>query len=145
MHLFTFDKIALIDYGIVWGDLVKDEYFFKLSSNSRKYLNNARGLMVFFSEKYRPQYGHMQNYVNDHFSHTHIIPANNRIMRVLNYARIGQNIKIDGYLVDIFDGNKRRIVMTSISNTDTNESSRGGGACEVMYVVRVQVGNKIFE
>ena len=87
----------------------------------------------------------MQGYVNQHFSHTHVIPSNKNVMRALNFARIGQNIQIDGYLVDIFDSSKKRFVMTSLSNSDSNESSRSGGACEVMYVMSVQIGNKVFE
>ena len=140
-----FDKVALVDLGVVWGELADDNFFNKLSSNSRKYLDDARGLMVFFDEKYRREYGQMQGYVNLHFSHTHVIPSNRNVMRALNFVRIGQSIQIDGYLVDVFDTSKRRFVMTSLSNSDSNESSRSGGACEVMYVMRVQIGNKVFE
>ena len=145
-----FDKLALIDIGMVWGVFSKDEYFDKLSSNTSELTDGSRQLNVYFTKRYEREYAKMIPYLNSHFSHTHIIPANKRIMRALSSLRVGESVQLDGYLVDIFDSNKHRFAMTSLSLTDYNESSRGygekqGGACEIMYVMRVQIRNKVFE
>ena len=58
-----------------------------------------------------------------------------------------KHIKLKGYLVDV-KANGRIIAYTSLSRTDSNKSSRGankgGGACEIMYVEEVQIGNRIY-
>lgn len=144
-----FDKYAKIDLGLVWGDMAKQEYFSKLSSRSSKKLDGSRSLMTFFSQKYKPKYGHLSPYLWVHFSHTHVVPANKNVMKALNAARYGQTIKLDGYLIDMYDVSKHRFAMTSLSTSDQNESSRGyqkgGGACEIMYVTSVQIGKKVFK
>ena len=58
----------------------------------------------------------------------HMIPASTEIARTLAGIRAGQQVRIDGWLVEVQadDGWRWR---SSTSRTDT-----GGGACEVIYV-----------
>ena len=109
----------------------------------------ARQLSFGIDEKYYDEMKDKREYMRNHVSHTHVIPANKNIRKAINVTRYGQIIKIDGYLVDVFDSTKHRIAMSSLSLSDINETSRGhgqgGGACEVMYVNKVQIGNKIFK
>lgn len=144
-----FDKIALVDFGIVWGDMAKDEYFPKIYSYSREQLSGARELLTSFKREYYNELKEKYHYLYHHSSHTHVIPANKNVMKALNAVKIGQTLKIEGYLVDVYDSSRRRFAMSSLSLTDWNENSRGhgkgGGACEVMYVTKVQIGSKVFE
>ena len=147
-----FDKVALVDYGLAYEDMAKDEYFHKIYSTSDQTFYDRRLVYGFkhkyFKEDYQKYY-ELSQYLFDHVSHTHVIPANKKVYKALKAARKGQVIKLDGYLVDIYDRNYYRFAMTSLSLTDRNESSRGygkgGGSCEVMYVKSVQIGNKVFE
>lgn len=143
-----FDDIALVDYGLVWGEFAKNENFNKIYASSNQVVN-ARRLVFHYKDKYSEEmYKKFGNSLSKYASHTHIIPANKKVMKALKAVRNGQTVKLDGYLVDTFDSNFHRFAMTSLSLSDSNESSRGygqgGGACEVMYVVQVQVGDKIF-
>ncbi len=58
----------------------------------------------------------------------HLIPANRAVARVLDRARVGQLIELDGQLVDV-RGNNGRQMSTSLTRSDT-----GAGACEIIYV-----------
>lgn len=145
----VFDKIALVDYGLVFGDMAKPEYFPKIYSYSREQLTGARELLTAFDKKYYYQLKDKNTYLHHHASHTHVIPANRRVMSALNAAQCGQTIKLEGYLVDVYDKYYKRFAMSSLSLKDSNESSRGhnkgGGSCEVMYVNKVQIGRKVFK
>ena len=144
-----FDKLALIDIGLVWGILTIDEYFDKLSSNTSELADGSRQLNLFFTKQYENEMRKFDPYLKTHFSQTHVIPANKKIMAALSSLSVGEAVKMEGYLVDIFDINKHRIAKTSLSLNDANENSRSGvkagGASEIMYVMRVQIGKKIFE
>ena len=141
-----FDDVALIDYGIVWGDLVdknliKEHFTFK----SKKTLGEARQLSYHWTNI--PQ---SSSYVGTHVAHTHIIPANDNVMGALLKVKKYDIVRLDGYLVDLYNPRtSQRYAMTSLSRSDTNATSRGhnqgGGACEVMYVARVQIENKIYK
>lgn len=142
----NFDDIALIDYGIVWGEiadknLIKKHFKFK----STKTLGEARQLSFRWQNLTQGS-----SYINSHVAHTHIIPANANVMGALLKVKKYDIVRLDGYLVDIYDPKtSQRYAMTSLSRSDTNATSRGhnqgGGACEIMYVSRVQIENKIYK
>lgn len=142
-----FDDICLIDFGLAWGKLADnqkqllDEWKFK----SYKTLGMGRRL-EWQSKKTINELEFSLGYVSSHVAHTHIIPANQNIMGALLKIKRGDIVKFDGYLVDIYDADTAdMIARTSLSRTDTDMSSRGSGACEDMYVKRVQIGDKIYE
>jgi len=139
-----FDKIAKIDLGLVWSDLAESEYFNKLGSDSRQ-TGAAREQLIYYKTPYSKEMQGKESWLVTKASHTHIIPANKKILFAVKTIRKGEIVKLDGYLVDVYDSNKNRIATTSLSRNDTGNGSRGGGSCEVMYVGRVQIGNKIFE
>lgn len=136
-----FDNVALFDIGLVFGQ-ISDKKFIKkyLKFNSQKiYLRGSRILFVDLKEN--PPIP--MDYISSHFSHTHIIPASSNILSALLHMRKYELIKLDGLLVDVYTKNSH--IRTSLSNTDSNETSRGNGACEIMYVTQVQVGNRIYK
>lgn len=137
-----FDDVALLDLGIVWGDLAKDKrvLYDNISFKSRKTLGQARAL--YYSWKGSAPWG--GEYIKSHVSHTHMLPANPNVMGGLLHIKKNDIVKIDGYLVDIYTEKSETVALTSLSRFDTNASSRGYGACEDMYVKQVQIGNKIY-
>ena len=138
-----FDDIALIDFGMVWGELAADRnsLYKYIKFKSKKTLGQARTLY------YHWEYGSpwTDSYITSHTSHTHMIPANSNIMGGLLQVKKNNVVKIDGYLVDIYNGKGKTIAKTSLSRQDKNATSRGYGACEVMYVKSVQIGDKIYK
>lgn len=138
-----FDDVALLDLGLVWGELAQDkkELYRHIKFKSKKTLGQAR--MLYYRGDGENPWG--SGYISSHIAHTHLIPANPNIMGGLLQIKKNNVIKIDGYLVDIYTDKNEPIAYTSLSRTDTNASSRGSGACEDMYVIQIQIGNKIYK
>ena len=142
----SFDDIALLDLGIVWGDLAADKktLYKNLKFKSTKTLGEARQLQV----RCRKSCSDIPwgiSYVDTHLSHTHLIPANANIMGGLLRIKKNDIVRLDGYLVDIYTDKGETVALTSLSRGDKNTTSRGYGACEDMYVKQVQIGNKIYK
>lgn len=145
-HTFTFfrnkfDNVALIDIGLVWGNLSPTEFIKKyLKFDSQKiYLTGSRRLAT----EWKSDTPLPPEYIQSHLSHTHIIPANSNILSALLKLKIYDLVKMDGLLVDIYT--QKMHIAGSLSRNDSNETSRGNGACEIMYVKKVQIGDRIYE
>lgn len=146
-----FDNVALIDLGLLCGGIAKPETLKYVRFQSKKILNSARELRPMPTlgkswsdiDNYLKSNNMSLDYFAAHMSHVHVIPANSNIMSALMQLKKMDLVKLDGYLVDIdFNG---LIARTSLSRTDTNETSRGNGACEIMYVTKVQISDRIYE
>lgn len=137
-----FDDIALMDLGLVWGDLATNPTQLRkyVKYKSYKTLGSSRRL-EWLVDADAPW---SLDYTSYHTAHTHIIPANKNVMSALLKAKKNTVIKLDGYLVDIYTGKSEIISKTSLSRTDKDATSRGSGACEVMYVMQVQMQNKVY-
>jgi len=148
----NFDNIALIDLGLLCGEVANNETLKHIKLRSKKTLNSARELRTIprfgFSwddfNKYLASKNLSIDYYMGHMSHVHIIPANDNVMSALIRLRKNDIIKLDGYLIDLEYPNGSTS-KTSLSRTDTNLTSRGNGACEVMYVQSLQLGNKLYQ
>ncbi len=60
----------------------------------------------------------------------HLIPANASVARIIDRARVGHIIELEGQLVDV------RAVSGRQLNTSLTRSDTGAGACEIIYVER---------
>lgn len=124
-------ELSPYDLAIAWGDV--DSYLphMKFQQMVRFCLFKAKsGASVDMS------------YVNKHISNNHIIPANDNIHRALRKIKKKDVVKIDGFLVNVEGIENRRSVAswkTSLSRTDT-----GNGACEIIYVNRLRIGDKVY-
>lgn len=118
-----FDDIALLDLGIVWGDLAVDKkvLYKHIKFKSIKTLEQARQLEY----NWKGVTPWDQYYISYHLSHTHIIPANANVMSALMKIKKNDIVKLDGYLVDIYNSKGDIVGLTSMSRTDTNATSRG--------------------
>lgn len=147
-----FDDISLIDIGFAWGDLAqnKDLLYENIKFKSVKTLGQARQLQPKCKKHWCADFPWYWDYFNSHVSHTHMIPANANVMGALLKIKKNNIVKIDGYLVDIYTDKSELLASTSLSRTDNNATSRGlgrgggYGACEIMYVKQVQIGEKIY-
>ncbi len=141
----NFDEIALIDIGIVWGELAKSPELLKkhIKFKSYKTLGSARSLNWRYKKLEHETPWNIE-YAKSHIAHTHIIPANTNVMSALLKIKKGSIVKLDGYLVDIYTDKSVTTIKTSLSRYDTNPTSRGNGACEIMYVTQVQIKDKIY-
>lgn len=146
-----FQDVSLIDMGLAWRDFAdKDvlKYYQTVSSKSL----SARTLWLIPKPK-KGFLPYSMGEINGQYSHTHVIPKNASIMHALLFTHKNQKVKMEGYLVDVdLYGDlykKKYYSLTSMSRYDSNQTSRGynrgGGACEIMYVERVQIGNKVYE
>ena len=137
-----FQSASLIDVGLVWGDLAdKDVLSYYRFVSAKTAIARTLYPRLKWGVKVAP---YSWKEIDNQLSHTHIIPANNKIMSALMYAPKNASVQLEGYLVDMrIDG--RPYATTSLSREDTNQSARGGGACEIMYVEKVQVNGWVFE
>lgn len=142
----AFDDICLMDIGVAWGDLAADKN--KLNKNikfkSKKTLASAR-MLYWRGTVPLNNFPWSVDYVNSHHSHTHLIPANLNIMSALLTVKKWDKIKFEGYLVDIYTDKNEIVAKTSLSRFDRDATSRGYGACEDMYVTKVQINDKIYK
>ena len=142
-----FDSAALYDIGLAWGKLGNKKLYKKyFESYSRK--NEATGARVLWVS-WKGNIPVPIDYAQSHWSHTHIVPANKNIMGALLRVRDWDKIELEGFLVDMKYNSKRGRIHsshTSMSRTDTGMvGDRGNGACEVMYVTKVKLKNKIYK
>ncbi len=141
-----FDDVFLMDLGVAWGELASNpkELYKHWKFKSFKTLGQSRRLQWQSKPPYdRANWG--IDYVSSHVSHTHIIPANANVMGALLKIKKNDIVKIDGYLIDIYNEKGDTLGRSSLSRTDTDATSRGYGACEEMYAKQVQIGNKVYK
>jgi len=81
------------------------------------------------------------DYVINHVSNNHVIPADESIREGLMQIKPGDVVRIDGRLVDVrmVIGNRALTVSSSKSRSD-----QGDGACEIIYVEHLQVNNQSY-
>ncbi len=142
-----FDSAALYDLGASWGKLADKKLlkeYFKVYSHKIQ-LTGVRRL----NWSWRSDIPYDEKYITSHLSHTHVIPANRNIMAAMLKLRMYQDVKLEGELVDMTShdvkNHKIYTYKTSLSRSDTDNSSRGFGSCETMYVTKVQIGNRIYK
>jgi hypothetical protein len=125
--------LAPVDVGMIWGDVLLPAHLKQLSfdhGNRFLHWNYKSGLQL------------SQPYLISHTSNNHLIAATPTITRAIETLKYGEKATLQGYLVNIdgdIDG-RPFIWKTSTVRTDT-----GGGACEVIYVTRIRIGDEVFE
>ena len=82
-----------------------------------------------------------QDYISQHSANNHLIPANPNILKVFKKIKKGDLIQLWGFLVNIEGAYKGRDVNWRSSTT---REDTGNGACELLYVEKVRLKNKIY-
>lgn len=126
--------IAPYDLLLVWGDLANPDI-----DDGIKYSQSGRWYHSNYSKSKCP---FKYNYINDHAANNHIIPANAQVRKSLDLLKVDQNVHIEGYLVYLDGLHKGRSVKwrSSLRRTDS-----GNGACEVFYVEKISLIEKIID
>lgn len=83
------------------------------------------------------------DFVINHVSNNHLIPASDRIRSALATIKTGDLVRIDGRLVNVrvqTDDNRILTVQTSKSRSD-----QGDGACEIIFVERIKINETTYK
>lgn len=122
-----------VDLGVAWGDEVRR------LTEAYTFYQDARFL---FWRSDGPVADDERAYLTAHVGNVHTLPAEGKphIGRALRSAREGDRVSLEGYLVVIQDAGTNELARSSTVRTDT-----GGGACEVMWVDRVQIDGTVWE
>lgn len=125
-------KIAPYDFALAWGRLIESEIskFIMYSQIKRFY---------FFTCKWNCPV--TQNYIGDHSSNNHLMPANINIFNALKKIKEGNTIQLWGYLVNV-EGMCQQTEVNWASSTTREDT--GNGACELIYVEKIRLKNKIY-
>jgi hypothetical protein len=125
-------KIAPYDFALAWGRLIETEISkFIIYSQIRRF--------YFFTCKWNCPV--TQDYIADHSSNNHLIPANSNIFNALKKIKEGNIIQLWGFLVNVRGMCQERDVNWTSSTT---REDTGNGACELMYVEKVRLKDKIY-
>jgi len=117
------------DVWIWWWFLTKDEYVkrFNRMSLSRFLLPEYKSYKDYLYMKDRFSWED----INSHMSHNHLVPANNRIKKLLRWIQKWQFIHIKWYLVRLYSDRWYHLV-SSLTREDMWD-----GACETIYVTDI--------
>lgn len=122
-HMDKFADLIPVDLALGWGRMSDEAILkdIKISQSDRFYFWHVDHFMIPREE------------IETHSANMHMIPANEAVEKTLNSVRVGQVIKINGYLVEAIssDGAHWR---SSLTRNDT-----GAGACELIFVKSVSV------
>ena len=122
--------LSPMDYALVWGSV-------------NHLLDKIKFKQVVRFCLYRSKEALDPAYINRHVSNNHLIPATPNLRKALRKAKKGSVVKLDGYLVYVtaLKGGK---VMTNW-NSSLNRTDEGNGACEIIYLTRLQIGDRLYE
>lgn len=122
-----------VDLGLAWGDQVAR------LTEAYRFFQDARFL---FWRSEGPVSADERAYVTAHVGNVHTLPAEGNVSvgRALRSAREGDLVALEGFLVTIQDAGTNELARSSTVRTDS-----GNGACEVMWVDRVQIDETVWE
>lgn len=126
-------RISPVDLALAWGKLAEPE--------SRKYVTYSMGGRWV---SFRLKEGCPLNlaYVTSHASNNHIIPSSRNLWRAVKTIKEKEKVVLEGFLVRMsgtYDG-KTVWWNTSLSRTDS-----GDGSCELIYLTKARIGNRVYE
>jgi len=130
--VFYHSDLLVVDVGLGWGkklDWMLDNLDF-----------DQGGRWLFWQTRKSISAGEKQ-YIESHLSNNHLIPAGFdwNMEKALRWIKQGDDIKIQGYLVTLKTRDGKVIIRSSTTRTDT-----GAGACEVIWVEKLQIGDTMY-
>jgi len=134
----VFGKLAPMDMVFAWGDLAEKENENCISYSS-SITSTIVGGMRFGEFSYNKDCGFSRDYVISHASNNHLIPANENVHKALRKIEVGDKVVLEGYLVSAAIYEKERnlgSVTSSLTRSDTG--------CEIFYVTKVTLKDKIY-
>ena len=128
---FVNDYFA-VDVGLAWGNHVHE------IKQKIDYRQAARWLM--WSAKQDLDEASLSE-IKTHIGNIHLMPKEGHkdLNKAIHWIRAGDIVRIRGFLIDIYGSSGDLLMASSTSRDDT-----GGGACEIVLVEELQIGNKIY-
>lgn len=125
-----FNYISPIDLSLSWGKIAMSDNSSHFIAN-QYYLNSSR-VVWFSADNYLTEkFG--KDYICSHFSNNHIVTLDSNFRNMLSKVKIGDIVRLKGYLVYITyvnkDGSYGAWGPSSLTRTDV-----GGHACEILYL-----------
>jgi hypothetical protein len=129
-------EVAPFDIALVWGMLTYPHV------QKQLVIEHDSTRMAWFRIKGDDPPVEME-YAMSHGSNNHIIPANDNIYQAIEKkVKPHDKIVLEGYLVHVEGQSAEQPISlkTSLSRTDVDR-----GACEIIYVIRLQSGGRVYE
>ena len=124
------DTVNFKDACVIWGSNLESNDFHEVEYWSGEYTCFSR-------------YKLNLNFNHNKISNNHFITDDSKLQKLASKIRIGDQIHFQGFLIDYRDKNCRNErycwSKTSISREDINESARGGGACEIVFLENFEI------
>jgi hypothetical protein len=119
------------DLALAWGPLLSPPYDGRIS-----YSQFSR---FFFWRTSDP--GLDRGTIVSHAANVHVIPSNSRLRRALRAVSKGDDVRLEGWLVDVDGVNDPSFHW----GTSTTRDDEGPGSCETVYLTRLTVGERAYE
>ena len=132
-------EIFPIDFGIAWGKMAVEEY-----AQYLKFFHTPASRFLHWRYKFPPEGPSLDlKYMIKHFSNNHLSTSNETIRAVLHSVRKGDLVRIEGWLIklDLYEDGRNMFSARS----STTRDDKWGGACESIYVKKIQINDRIFE
>lgn len=120
------DYISPRDLTLSWGKIALNENSRHVYAN-QYYMNDNRVVWLSWDKELKEKYS--EDYIVSHISNDHIITLNKGLRNELSKVRVGQIVRMQGYLVSVKASNGITWGPSSLSRSDT-----GNGACEILYL-----------
>ena len=114
------------DVCVVWGEAITNGSYRKM-----KYVSGEFTCSFSWSGGLTPPFN------LEKISNNHLIPADATVARRIRNIRIGDQVRMQGLLVDYAVTENGRAIFTR--RTSLTRSDTGNGACEILYVTEVSV------
>lgn len=131
-HAGWTSKIAPYDLALAWGKLTQPEM--------KEFINYYQ-MKRFYFFKYSWDCPVSEKYISEHSSNNHLISANENICKAIGLIKKGDIIQLWGSLVNV-EGIYKNFEVTW--DTSTTRMDSGNGACEIIYVEKIRIKNKIY-
>ena len=128
-HRGFMSDLSPYDFALIWGK----------TSEYLPYLKFDQ-IVRFCLYKYKTGAPIDIQYLNEHFSNNHLIPANKNIKQAMGKVKKKEIVQLEGYLVNVLGRDKKK--RFSSWNTSTTRTDEGNGACEIIYVTFLRINHK---
>ncbi len=129
------DSVNIKDVCVVWGENINSGVYKEMKFSSGEWT-------CYPGSRFGTDSAAWGKYKGNKLSNNHLLSENQKVREIINKASIGDQIHFKGYLADYGTSKDNYFRRTSISRDDTNQSSRSGGACEVVFVEKMEILKK---
>jgi len=126
-------KVAPVDMALAWGKIAESE--------NKKYVSFSQSDRWHFFT-YKPEGPFDASYISRHSANHHIIPATKNVLKAVKSLKEREKIIFEGFLVNLTGTVEGQKVSwgTSLTRNDSGDSS-----CELFYVTKVRIDNKVYQ